>query len=627
MSDGNPVVEAAIHAFEQGWSPVPIVKGTKRPAHSDWTTTRYKTQNEIESAFEGRNLGIVLGDASNGLIDIDLDSPEAVSLADGFLPVTRMIHGRESSPKSHYWYRIEGWPVKVTPFYDPIEKRKQETSKDYNKDRLVLLEIRGTGGQTLFPPSIHTSGEQYSWFGEWHPPAVCTYQEIEKQVRWLAAASLLARYWPGEGKRHQAAMALSGGILNSENKELIKDAEAFVMSVALAAGDEEGMDREQDVASSRKSLKAGKKIRGWPSLAKLMPKEAVVQAMNWLTPKEEESSIPSYGEGQLTRKTLKDLMTGDIEPWPELVEGILYAGKVTWFQGEPGNGKTIFALWLANLCIEAGYRVMMIDEESGDRMTGERLAGLGADPDLVDDMFWYYPFSSLNVMDPDHRINFNSALEEAKPSVIIFDSVADILSSAGLKENENDDFNSLIKHFVDPLRNQDVATLFIDHMTKASVDGGWARGAGSKKSKADAAWTFSAVKPFDKTTIGRVSLKRAKDRLGQLPITQHYRMGGDGKGNIVIERTQVAKELVSVSDEYAQRIIDFLKERAKTEDEGLKSSEIVKEVKGDTNTLYKALSWIAENIAETPLEMIEHGRTKLWFYAGELEIDWAMVAD
>lgn len=621
----DPVVEAAIHAFEQGWSPIPIRRGEKRPAHSDWTNTRYKTKNEIESAFRGKNLGVLLGDASQGLIDIDLDSTEAATLADGFLPVTRMIHGRKSSPKSHYWYRVEGWPVKVTPFYDPVEKSRQLSGQDYDKDRLVLIEIRGNGGQTLLPPSVHPSGESYQWWEGWHSPAVVPYSEIEQQVRWLAAASLLARYWPGEGKRHQASLALAGGLLALGDEELARDAEAFVASVALAAGDEEGFDRQQDVATTRKLLKQNKKVKGWPSLAKIMSKAVISQVIEWLSPPEEKEEV-NYGDGTMSRLTLTDYMTGDIEPHPMLVEDILYASKVTWMQGEPGNGKTIFALWLATQVINSGYRVMMLDEESGPRMTGERLAALGADPELIDNFFWYYPFSSINVLNPEHRQNFNQALEEAAPNLIIFDSVADILSQAGLKENENDDITSLVKHFVDPLRNQEVACLFIDHVTKAQNDGGWARGAGQKKSKTDAAWTFSATKQFDRNTIGRVSLKKSKDRLGQLPMNHLFKMGGDGNGTIIIEATQLARDIASPEDPQVIRVIEYLKENAKSEDAALSTTEIAQKVTGKTNSIYMALSWIEDNLPETPIEMVERGRGKYWFYAGDLEIDWGAVS-
>jgi hypothetical protein len=610
----TPIVEAAIHCFEQGWSPVPIVKGKKRPAYSDWPDTRYKTKNEIESAFADTNLGVILGDASNGLIDIDLDAPESVALADGFLPVTRMVHGRESSPRSHYWYRVEGWSVTTETFKDPLLAKT-------DPGNATIVEIRGTGGQTLLPPSVHPSGEEYKWFNGWHSPGVVSYKEINKQVRWLAAAALLSRYWPATGNRHDASMALAGGLLKLGDAELAQDAEAFVASVALVGGDEEGLDRQVDVESTRALIDKGRKVKGWPSLAKIIDPKVVRKVVEWLSPPSEDIA-PEYGDGSMTRFTLTEYMTGEMKPHPMLVDNILYTSKVTWLQGEPGNGKTIFALYLAKVCVENGYRVMMIDEESGPKMTGERMAALGADPALIDSGFWYYPFSAINVLDPDHRTSFNTALEEAKPNFIIFDSVADVLAQSGLKENDNDDINSLIKHFVDPLRNQEVATLFIDHMTKSSVDSGWARGAGSKKSKADAAWTFTAIKAFDKNNIGKVSLKRAKDRLGQLPVSLLFNMGGNGEGLITVEQTEVAKEIATPKDDYEARIVEYLKEHATSEDEGLTTEELVKVVKGKTNNLYRALAVMKENISETPLEIVMHGNTKYWFYAGDLEIDW-----
>ena len=48
-----------------------------------------------------KNVGVVLGRASNGLVDIDIDGTEALALADVFLPQTGMEFGRKSKPRSH----------------------------------------------------------------------------------------------------------------------------------------------------------------------------------------------------------------------------------------------------------------------------------------------------------------------------------------------------------------------------------------------------------------------------------------------------------------------------------------------------------------------------------------------
>jgi hypothetical protein len=87
------------------------------------------------------------GGRSGGLVDADLDCPEALDLAPEILPPTAAIFGRPSKPKSHWLYSVEGVAQSLT-FKDPITGA-------------MLVELRGDGGrQTLFPPSRHPSGER-----------------------------------------------------------------------------------------------------------------------------------------------------------------------------------------------------------------------------------------------------------------------------------------------------------------------------------------------------------------------------------------------------------------------------------------------------------------------------------
>ena len=90
------------------------------------------------------NVGVVLGDASGGLIDIDLDCEQALTLAPIFLPPTGFRFGRKSKPKSHHFYRSES-PGKTVRLADSNGR--------------TLLECRGNGGQTVVPPSLHPTGE------------------------------------------------------------------------------------------------------------------------------------------------------------------------------------------------------------------------------------------------------------------------------------------------------------------------------------------------------------------------------------------------------------------------------------------------------------------------------------
>jgi AAA domain/Primase C terminal 2 (PriCT-2) len=58
----------------------------------------------------------------------------------------------------------------------------------------MVLEIRGDGGlQTIFPGSIHPSGERIEWETDGQPAAI-EAGELCRRARWLAAACLVRRY-------------------------------------------------------------------------------------------------------------------------------------------------------------------------------------------------------------------------------------------------------------------------------------------------------------------------------------------------------------------------------------------------------------------------------------------------
>ena len=66
---------------DRGWRAIPLIE--KPILHRGWDEHRYKV-----GYFRSRNVGVVLGSRSNGLVDVDLDCPEALELADIYLPVT-----------------------------------------------------------------------------------------------------------------------------------------------------------------------------------------------------------------------------------------------------------------------------------------------------------------------------------------------------------------------------------------------------------------------------------------------------------------------------------------------------------------------------------------------------------
>jgi hypothetical protein len=144
---------AATNYIAQGYRVVPIPPRSKGPTIPGWNTHTFSPDDFSDDA----NLGILLGEPS-GLVDIDLDDPKAAELAPQYLPPTPAKFGRASKPNSHWIYKVAN-PLPSRRFSWP-EKKCIVTKRIIKK---CIVEYRSTGSQTVFPPSIHPSGEQIQW--------------------------------------------------------------------------------------------------------------------------------------------------------------------------------------------------------------------------------------------------------------------------------------------------------------------------------------------------------------------------------------------------------------------------------------------------------------------------------
>jgi hypothetical protein len=161
-NDGQTQVDGATRAAaerytKRGWSVIPIPHRSKNPGLKGWERMRL-TAESLDYHFNGRpqNVGVLLGEPSGWLIDVDLDHPRAVELAPQFLALTPTIFGRAGNPRSHWIYRVTG----------PLA-----TKKFRSKSAGMIVEVRSTGMQTVFPPSTHETGEAIRWEEEEQEPA------------------------------------------------------------------------------------------------------------------------------------------------------------------------------------------------------------------------------------------------------------------------------------------------------------------------------------------------------------------------------------------------------------------------------------------------------------------------
>jgi hypothetical protein len=164
----------------RGWELIPIPAGAKGPRIAGWQA---RTFVPGDFAPDG-NVGVILGPRSGELVDIDLDCPEAMALADIYLPSTAAEFGRPSKPRSHRLY------VAISAVYEAFA---HPTIGE------TLLEFRAAGReggahQTVLPPSVHTSGEAITWHGDMIAPAVFDAAKLRRRCAYLAIGCLLMRH-------------------------------------------------------------------------------------------------------------------------------------------------------------------------------------------------------------------------------------------------------------------------------------------------------------------------------------------------------------------------------------------------------------------------------------------------
>ena len=96
--NGKAVITAAGQYVERGWSVVPVPHRSKNPGFHSWQQLRL-AEADLPEHFNGRpqNIGVLLGEPSGWLIDVDLDHPRAVELAEQFLPPTPAVGCRPGS--------------------------------------------------------------------------------------------------------------------------------------------------------------------------------------------------------------------------------------------------------------------------------------------------------------------------------------------------------------------------------------------------------------------------------------------------------------------------------------------------------------------------------------------------
>lgn len=258
---------AAVEHIRLGVAPIPVPAGEKNPGLPRWQDLHIAEQEVPKYWTNGQNIGLLTGEPSGWVVDVDLDADEAVRITGRFLPPT-LTGGRESRPHSHWWY--------VAP--------DTESCDWTDTDRKKLIELRSTGRQTLVAPSTHPDGDRYVWHSEAGlEMAEIEAGELKQHLTELATATLIARYLQPVrigtegGGRHNYGMALAGFLLRPGRLDEILALKILKASWDAKDWPDEGSKREAHrdlegiVRDTAENLPAGAPVVGGPTLEEYAP--------------------------------------------------------------------------------------------------------------------------------------------------------------------------------------------------------------------------------------------------------------------------------------------------------------------------------------------------------------------
>lgn len=242
-----------------------------------------------------------------------------------------------------------------------------------------------------------------------------------------------------------------------------------------------------------------------------------------------------------------------------------YSAAVNGLVGPPESGKTLVAI--AQACDELARdgRVLHIDaDHNGAEATiSLYLAAVNVEHDTLTDRD---RFRYVDVRSADHLRRVIAEAGEWEPTLVVIDSVGEIVPLFGGDSNSNDDYRRIHRETLLPLARLGAAVLVLDHVTKEEGRGGYAIGAGAKKAAIDGSYLAVAVMdPFVPGEGGAAALTILKDRHGGLraaspagknPTAAVFRL--DSRAGSSSWEFHPGRSVEERSDEQAEADVEFV---------------------------------------------------------------------
>jgi len=354
------LLQTAVAAYRaQGYVPIPVDPRSKKPSGGDGWNERTYT---LEDFPRDGNVGLLLGTPGGGLVDFDFDWPEAAQIASVLLS-NLPAFGRTSSPGAH---RLIRCPDPQGKKVVTLDKQEKEALGLPPSQKGTIIEVRGTGQQTVVPPSIHETGEQIAWEKEGQPPEM-KWDDAVRISRLIAFLSIVLRKYPrGQSNRDEICMALAGALLSSNKTPKVVD--DLIELVAKLADDEEASSRRKAKATAAK-MAAGEKASGLPKLCELLGMKALESKLRGLLSGSAITSSLSQpvegiqGAGAPTPQGVED---GPIARVNARYFAALDGRKVQFFREDPDRlvtlDKEAFAFELASDRVKIGDRDVSVSK-------------------------------------------------------------------------------------------------------------------------------------------------------------------------------------------------------------------------------------------------------------------------
>lgn len=212
-------------------------------------------------------------------------------------------------------------------------------------------------------------------------------------------------------------------------------------------------------------------------------------------------------------------LAGTQEPIPSTImrdDGatILYEGKLNSVYGQPGTGKSWFALMACKATVDGGGRVLWWDFEDMPETLARRAAVIGF-TDVVNPTKFRYAGRELKSETTETMFAKRQAISWLESGDSCGLVVIDAAEQAGCPADGSDVgqwFNQMVK----PFRASGIGVLLLDHVPKRQDRPTGAIGSQSKLARLDGVGIYLSGTPWTQHDNGRLTLTIQKDRQGQV---------------------------------------------------------------------------------------------------------------